>query len=293
MASRSRCALEQRRIAHDTELRMSNGPTVPDQHSAADIAKEVIAELEQAEAAQPEAPKEEPKAEQPEAKPEEQKETPKEEPKAEPVERKSRFVPVQKANAWRHEANEAKARAAELERQVAELRAAQEQAKANDLDAVAKEIAGDEASPEVVKRILEAAKKVATPEPNEDLRSVIALKQKLEEQAEEVGFQKELSQTLSRFPELKGHEVELRELAYAEGNEKVPMELLAYKLRDELNLNPAPPSAEGKASQARAEAEPDYANLSEKEIAAMSDDELDRYIAWQKKAVHKRTGVRL
>jgi len=270
---------------------MSNGPSA---ESARSVAEEVIKELEQAESSQevtapePEV-KPEPKAEEP--KEETPKEEPKQEEKVERPERKPAYVPVAKANAWRHEANEAKAKAAELERQVAELRQAQEQAKANDLDAVAKEIAGEDASPEVVKRILEATKRVNAP--SEDMKSLLALKQQLEEKKEEQGFQEELSKTLSRFPELKGHEADLRESAYAEGNEKVPLELLAYKLRDDLNLSPAPPSAEGKAVQAKSVAEPDYANLTEKDLSDMSDADVDQFLEWQKKQVHKRTGVRL
>lgn len=254
------------------------------------IAEEVIKELEQDQTpveAKPE----------PEEKPEVKAEEPKEEPKADPEEKKperperqSKYVPVQKANQWRHEANEAKAKAAELERTVAELRASQEKSKADDLDSIAKEVAGEEASPEVVKRILEAAKRTA---PQQDISPLLALKQELDAQKEEQGFQRELTQTLSRFPELKGHEAELREAAYAEGNEKVPMELLAYKLRDELNLSPAAPSAEGKASQARTEAEPDYENLTDKDVANMSDEEIDKFIAWQQKSLQKRTGIRL
>jgi hypothetical protein len=239
-----------------------------------------------------------PPAKVPEAKPEPQPETaakeetpaPEEpEVKAERPARRSNFVPVSKANQWRHEANEAKAKAVELERQVAELRAAQEKAKEQDLDAIAKEIAGDDASPEVVKRILAATK----PKPTEELQSVLALKQKLEEQAEEAAYKQDLATVLAKHPELSGHEESLREMAYAEGNERIPLDLLAYRLKEELNLNGAPPSAEGRSSQAKATPGPDFANLSDEQLDQLSDADMDKYIEWVKEGTRKRTGVRL
>jgi sugar/nucleoside kinase (ribokinase family) len=197
---------------------------------------------------------------------------------------------VAKANQWRHEANENKAKVAELEARLAEAQAKQEQAKASDIESVAKEVAGEDASPEVVKRILEAAKKMA---PSEDLQAVKVLKQKLEEQHEEQSFNRDLNQTLAKFPELKGHETELKELAYAEGNEKIPLRLLAYQLKEDLNLSPAPPSAEGKSSKPPVNEEPDYASMNEKDIAGLTDVELDKFLEWQTKGLKQRTGVRL
>lgn len=260
--------------------------------SARDVAEAVIAEMEAVQEAPKEVPKEEPvkdAAKEPEVKPEAKVETP--EPKAERPERKSAFVPVAKANQWRHEANDAKAKVADLERQLAEAKTPQQQT--DELDAVAKEIAGTDASPEVVKRILEATKKFHAPQQSEEVKSLLGLKQKLEADAEESAFQKDVSSVTTRFPELKGHETDLREMAYAEGNEKIPLELLAYKLRDDLNLSPAPSSAEGKASKPTQAAEPDFANMTEKDVADLSDSDLDRFIAFQKKGLHKRTGMRI
>lgn len=269
-------------------------PTPASASEARAIAGEVLNE----EAQDTSKPVEETPAKEPEVKPEptpEPEATPevKEEAPATRPERKSQYVPVSKANAWRHEAAEAKAKAAELERQVAELRAATEKAKADDLDAVAKEIAGEEASPEVVKRILEAAKKVAAPEPNEDIKAVLSLKRQIEEQAEEAAFQKDISTVLAKHPELRGHEESLREIAYAEGNERIPLDLLAYRLKEELNLTVAPPSAEGKSSQAKAAPGLDFANLSDDELEKLSDADMDKYIEWVKEGTRKRTGVRL
>ena len=261
-------------------------PTPAQADEARAIASEVLKEDEQATPQEPEVKPE------PTPEPEVKEESPKPEPeeaKAERPARKSNFIPVQKANQWRHEANEAKAKAAELERQVAELRAAQEKAKEADLDTLAKEIAGEEASPEVVKRILAATK----PKPTEELQSVLALKQKLEEQAEEAAFKQDLSTVLAKHPELRGHEESLREIAYAEGNERIPLDLLAYRLKEELNLTVAPPSAEGKSSQAKAAPGLDFANMSDDELDKLSDADMDKYIEWVKEGMRKRTGVRL
>lgn len=263
------------------------------------IAAEVAAELEAEQVAaevkpEVEAPKEEPKKE-PEVKPEVQA-PPKEEvpeKKAERPDRETRSVPIKKANAWRHEAQEAKAKAAELEQKLAEMQAAGEQAKANDIELIAKEVAGEDASPEVVKRILEASKKFSRPEVPEEYKSVLALKQQLESQAEEQGFSRELSQVLTKFPELTGHEADLKEAAYTLGNEKIPLDLLAYRLRDELNLSAKPPSAEGRAAQAASEPELDFGNLTDAQLEKLSDQDLDKFIAWQREGVHKRTGVKL
>jgi hypothetical protein len=282
---------------------MELSPTAADARAISEAVEKEL-EAEQAASAaenKPEAetPKVEPEAK-PEVKAEEPRVDPKEEKQEEPMpertERKSKFVPVQKANAWRHEANESKARVAELEAKLAEVQAAASKAKESDIEAIAKEVAGDDASPEVVKRILEATKRLVKSDaqsvPSDDIKSVLALKQRLDEQAEEAGFQKELNQTLAKFPELKGHEADIRETAYAEGNEKVPLELLAYKLRDELNLNAAPPSAEGKAPKVESHQAPDFANLSDKDISAMSPEDLDAFIAWQEKKLKTSTGVR-
>lgn len=263
------------------------------------IAEEVIKELEQT---QLEAEKAEP-AKEPEKAPEPEKSEVKSEPKAEPdgakaevkterPERKPQFIPVAKANAWRHEANEYKSKAAELEAKLAEANKAIEQAKVVDLDARAKEIAGEDASPEVVRRILEAAKEFAPKqEPNEDMSSLLELKKQLEQQKEEQSFQQDLNQTLAKFPELKGHESELKELAYAEGNEKTPLKFLAYQLREDLNLSPAPPSAEGKSASPAVATEIDFENLSEEEVKNLSDEDTDKLIKWQQAGLKKRTGI--
>jgi len=279
---------------------MANEPTADDARAISEAVAKELEATQEAPAAEVKPEAEKPKAEQeakPEVKAEDHREPPKEEvqdePKPERSERKSKYIPVQKANAWRHEAQEAKAKAAELEQKLAALQASQEQAKANDIEAVAKEVAGEDASPEVVKRILEATKRMTKTEVPDEYKSVLALKQQLEAQAEEAGFQKELSQTLAKFPELKGHENDLKETAYAEGNEKVPLELLAYKLRDELNLASAPPSAEGKAAKAQVAAEPDYSNMSDSKLKDMTPEQIDAYIDWQAKGLKARSGVRI
>jgi hypothetical protein len=270
-------------------------PTPAAAAEARAIAGEVLNEEAQETSKVEEPAKAETPAKEPEVKPEPKPEPDeaKEEVKAERPERKSQYVPVSKANAWRHEAAEAKAKAAELERQVAELREAQEKAKASDIDAVAKEIAGEDASPEVVKRILEAAKKAATPEPNEDIKAVLSLKKQIEEQAEEAAFQKDLSTVLAKHPELRGHEESLREIAYAEGNERIPLDLLAYRLKEELNLTASPPSAEGKSSQAKSAPGPDFANMTDEQLEQLSDADMDKFIEWTREGFRKRTGVRL
>lgn len=213
--------------------------------------------------------------------------------KAEPrPERKSQYIPVQKANEWRHEAQESKAKVADLERQLAEAMTAPKGEQADDLDALSKRIAGEDASPEVVKRILAAAKTLSSNEPNEDMKSLLALKGSLEKQNEEASFQRDLDKVLSKHPELKGHESELRETAYSEGNERIPLDLLAYRLKDDLNLTASPPSAEGKSRQAATEAAPDFDGMTEEQMSALTGADLDGFIEHQRKGARKR-GLRI
>jgi len=257
---------------------MSNDNALDPRGIAEEVAKELEEQVQEplTEEAKAE-PKEEPKPEEAEAEPEapESHAEPKEE-KRETPERKSKYVPVTKANAWRHEANEYKAKALELERQLQELK---DKPNAEDLDALAKEVAGEEASPEVVKRILSAAKKLAPKAADPELA---ALKGQLREQLEQQGFERELKTTLAKFPELSGYESDLKEVAYAEGNERIPLELLALKVREDLNLSQRPPSSEGKQRQAKTEPEPDFENMTEDDIAKLSPEDTDRLIEWQR-----------
>lgn len=208
-----------------------------------------------------------------------------EKPKAEKVERKSQFVPVSKANAWRHEAQEAKAEAETLRARVAEL----EKSKAPtepDLKAIAKEIAGEDASPEVVERLLSKVKDLIPKGSSEDLEAIRAAKAEIDakrvEAEENAKWNSELGETLKTYPELKGHEESLKELAYAEGNEKVPLKLLALQYREDMNLKDAPPSAEGKSKQVSAEAAPDYANMTETDLAKLDGPGMDKFLEWQR-----------
>lgn len=264
------------------------------------IAEDVMREEAAAQAAEPKAeePKSEPKPEEkkPEAKAEEkQVEKPADQkPEAKPK-RESQYVPVSKANQWRHEAQEAKAKADALQKELDGIRSKPPAEQAADLDALAKEVAGEEASPEVVKRILGAFSKLAPKSEvaSEDVKSVLELKRSLERQTAEGLLAKDLDETLSKFPELADHREELREAALAEGNERIPIRLLALQLRDDLNLSPAPPSAEGKGRAAQQEAQVDYDALTPEEIEKLSPEDMDKFLDAKSRGIKKRTGARM
>jgi hypothetical protein len=267
-------------------------PTPADASDARAIASEVVKEME---AEQEAAPAE---VVAPEVKPEVQPEPEKEkalEPKVERPERKSTYVPVQKANQWRHEAQESKAKVADLEAQLAATRSASEQKVAvDDVSPIAKRIAeAHGASEDAVREIIIEARKGMKIEPSEDMKAVLNLKATLEKQAEEAAFQQDLSAVLAKHPELKGYEQSLRETAYAEGNERIPLDLLAYRVKEDLNLHSSPPSAEGRGSQAQSAPEIDFNNLTEAQLNDLSDADMDKFIAFQREGLRKRTGVRL
>jgi hypothetical protein len=128
------------------------------------------------------------------------------------------------------------------------------------------------------------------PEIKSEIEALRSVKVKYEADAEEAAFREDLSKTLTEFPELKGQETGLKELAYSQGNEKVPLRLLALQLRHELNLDRTPQkTAEAAGSPPKAEAV-DYSEMSEDRLRSLSDEEFDKFIRWQEDSARVRLG---
>ncbi len=214
-----------------------------------------------------EPPKEEPKAEEP------AKEPPKPKPTEKPS-RKAEYIPAAKFHETRHELQAAKERAKELEAQLEAAKAAPVAAQPDDeIVKVATKYGLDK---EVVSDIVRLSKSDgSTKELQERLARIEAEKLKSEDEAK---YRNEEGETLSRFPELKPYAKDLKEMAYAEGNERVPLEYLALKLRHDLNLTESVAPAESPSSPPAGKLR-DMTNLSEEDINGLSGAELDRFIA--------------
>lgn len=231
---------------------------------------------------------EEPKAEPEKAKPEEPKEPPKEEPEAEPAKepekpepkaepkprRKAELIPASKFHETRHELQAEKERSKRLEEELAAERASKSKPAEDKVSEVAKRHGLD---PAVVADIVALM-------PKGDDSSVKAIEEKLAaieadkaKTADELRYRTDEDSVLGKFPELKPYAKDLKELAYTEGNESVPLEYLALKLRHELNLADSVAPAEGAQTPPAGKAR-DLDDLSEDDFAKLSDKELDRLI---------------
>lgn len=215
-------------------------------------------------AAEPEKPKE------PEAEPEANAEKPKA--------RRTEFIPAPKFHEVRHELQTAKQENKELRDRLAAIEAGKSAAPQSeeDINQMAEKY---DLKPEVIADLVSLAAKRATPAAPKDLEERLAKIEAERLKAEdEARYRSEQDDVLNRFPELKPYSKDLKQLAYSQGNESVPLEYLALKLRHDLNLTEAVAPAEG-ASAPPAGKVRDYDNLSEEDVAKLSGEELDRYIA--------------
>jgi hypothetical protein len=245
----------------------------------------------------PEAMPEEKPPEKSEPAPEKKNETdgePKpEKPKA--PEREPKFVPVGKHNEERHKRQEAEARAAEAEKKAADLEAqiaANTSKPADDVDARSARLAeklGIE--PELAKAII-----TETVQPNalsEELQAELKTAKEYRLKAEarerelndEVFFNRDFDALAKEFPELANRKEELKELAYSEGKNHIPLRDLAIVYMHDNPTRPGRKTAESPVpmkKDAEGNGVLDYENITEEQLDAMDGDEFDKYLAWQK-----------
>lgn len=231
--------------------------------------------------------KEEPKAE-PKQEPEPAKAEPEkaatpepEEPKAEPkpaVRRKADLIPASKFHQTRHELQAKEKELEEWKAKVAALEASKSESKPQEDDEEVSKVAEKHGiSKDVVKDIASLARPKAKPDAAlEERLSRIEAERELLADAER--YRNEESAVFEKSPELKAYAKDLRELAYTEGYEAVPLELLALKLKADLNLGAAPKPPEG-ASAPPAGKPRDLDALTDEDISKLSPADLDRFIA--------------
>lgn len=237
---------------------------------------------------------EEPKAEPKEAKPEEPKEPPKEEPKAEPEKpeakepepvkepakaeprprRKPELIPAVKFHETRHELQAEREKSKRLEEELAAEKAVKSKPAQDRVSEVAAKHGLDPAVVADIVSLVPQGESTDVKAINAKLASIEADKAKV---ADELRYRSDEDSVLGKFPELKPYAKDLKEMAYTEGNESIPLDLLALKLRHELNLTDSVAPAEG--SRTPPSGKPrDLDDLSEDDFAKLSDKELDRLI---------------
>lgn len=223
------------------------------------------------------------------------------------VDRTPKSVPVHVHNEERHKRQDAEKRAEEAEKLAAELRA-QIAGNANkpttegsdDIKATATQIAEEFGlKPEFVEKFTSTIVKIAEKRnvlPQEITAQLASLKQaeaKAQEVAhaaeQETGFTNEFSDVLKDFPDLADHKEALKELAFTEGNEKIPLRLLALGyLHDN---KPGRTTAEAPVQtkeKAGVDDVLDFENMTEDQLKGLSGEKFDLYMTWMEKQGRKR-----
>ncbi len=283
---------------------MSHDIQAPQDASAdtQEILKELQAEGHDIAGQTLEVPKEEPKVippkeEKPEVKPEEKpevKDAEKDlEPKEQKTERTVKAVPVGKYNDLRHEVQNLNKTIEELQKQVA--------AKPNDPTPPAKEQLDDvrEAAKQFAEKhgvepeflaefadviVANVLKKNTLPkEVESQLKDFQAMKAQQEsqalQQAQDAGFEKEFGDVLKEFPDLSARKDDIKQLAFTEGYERLPLRAIAIEY---LHDNPiqgrktAEAPSGGKSEPAEVV---DFDNLTEDQFKNLSGKQLDDYLA--------------
>jgi hypothetical protein len=246
----------------------------------------------QAEEQKAEESKPEPKTEvKPDPKPSE--EPKKEDPKAEPRKR-GEVIPFQKFNETRKELQAEKEARRQLEERLKALEQSKTEPKEEPKDEGIEEIATKHGiSAEVVADIAKLSERQferkygkTLEEVTGKVKSYDAERQAREESAakenDEILYRKDEETVISKFPELNAYRSDLKKLAYADGNESVPLEYIALKLKSDLNLGEKPASSESATSAPSGKAK-DFDNLTEEEFANLSDAELDKFMKRHKR----------
>lgn len=246
----------------------------------AEVSEAVAALNAEMEAEQPKAPE---PAKEPEKAPEPPKEPPKEEaeapapeaPKPKPS-RKAEYIPAAKFHETRHELQAAKEKAKQLEAELEAAKAAKAEPKAESDDEIESVATKHGLDKTVVADIIGLTRR-PDPKAKELDERLSKYEAKVAKAEDEARYRNEEAETLAKFPELKPYAKDLKEMAYAEGNERVPLELLALKVRHDLNLTESVAPAEGASAPPAGKAR-DLTNLTEDEIANLSDAEMDKFI---------------
>lgn len=194
---------------------------------------------------------EKPKEEAPKAKEEEDKDK---KPEAKPADRTVRAVPVHKFNEQRHELQDTKKALAERDAKIAELEKTLSskdggkpttQEEVSDIRKTAKAIAEKHGlDEEFVSEFADAMVKLAKTDRNvlpKDISDKLAVLDTLQkeraEQTEERMFNDDFDKVAKEFPALADKKDSIKEIAYTEGNERIPLRAIAIQF---LHDNPVP-----------------------------------------------------
>lgn len=255
--------------------------------------QEILKELEAEgnDIAGKEPPVEEPKVE--EVKVEEPDPEPKVEEKPN---REAKFVPVGKHNEERHKRQEAEAEAKAAKEEADRLRAELAKGKpseSNDIQEAALKLAEKHGvdvdfAREFAETIVGLSQK-RNVLPKEVTEALEIAKQRTAEaeaivlkNAQETGFEKEFAGIVKDFPDLASQKEAIKQLAFSEGKETIPLRYVALEY---LHENPSTPGrktveAPVKAGESRGVEITDFENLTEEQFAKMSYEEMEKYEAW-------------
>lgn len=194
--------------------------------------------------------------------------------KSEP--RKSNYVPVSKYNELRHELQD-------LKKQI-EAKAvtpATETKVAGELKDIAEKYNLDETFiNEFSEKIIEKATSKA-PKLPENLEAVITSFQEREKaMKEETEFEKNFGELSKELPELVASKDDFKRLAFTEGYENTPLDVLAHYYINKfkpVRTAEAPKQGQGKTDVI------DFANISEEELKGFNDEQLEAYMEYNRK----------
>lgn len=228
------------------------------------------------------------KEKEPEPKKEEEPEV---EEKPKPKERLVKAVPVQKYNEERHKRQEAQAREKALEAKLAE------NTSPLDLDETVNKLSEKwQVDKQFVRDMLESTARMASksesPFSKQELAELRTIKAKMDEQAELTAFEQDFAGVAKEFPQISAHRDKIKELAYTEGYERVPLRSLAIEFAHDQGLFEKGRKTAEKATTGteRTGETIDFDNLSEDQAKNLNDEQWGKYLDYQDAKAKKQRG---